>query len=37
VVFAGTYVVVARRMHVREIDDLVGPILERVRRALPGR
>jgi len=37
VVFAGTYVVLARRLHVREIDDLVGPVLERVRRALPGR
>jgi putative peptidoglycan lipid II flippase len=37
VVFAGTYVVVARRLRVREIDDLVGPVLERVRRALPGR
>jgi putative peptidoglycan lipid II flippase len=36
-VFAGIYVVVARRLRVHEIDDLVGPILERARRALPGR
>ena len=36
-VFAATYVVVARRLHVREIDDLVGPVVERVRRALPKR
>jgi putative peptidoglycan lipid II flippase len=36
-VFAGIYVVVARRLRVREIDDLVGPVLERVRRVLPGR
>ena len=36
-VFATTYVVVARRLHVREIDDLVSPVLERVRRVLPGR
>ena len=36
-VFAGIYVVAARRMRVREIDDLVGPVLERVRRVLPGR
>ncbi|HEX7536931.1 MAG TPA: murein biosynthesis integral membrane protein MurJ [Dermatophilaceae bacterium] len=36
-VFAGVYVVVARRLRVREIDDLVGPVLERVRRALPRR
>jgi len=34
VVFAGTYLVVARRLRVREIDDLVGPVLERVRSAL---
>jgi putative peptidoglycan lipid II flippase len=33
-VFAGVYVVVARRLRVREIDDLVGPVLERVRRAV---
>jgi len=33
VVFAGTYVVLARRLHVREIDDLVGPVLERVRKS----
>jgi putative peptidoglycan lipid II flippase len=36
-VFAGIYVVVARRLRVREIDDLVGPVLEHVRRVLPGR
>ena len=36
-VFAGIYVVVARRMRVREIDDLVGPVVERARRALPKR
>jgi putative peptidoglycan lipid II flippase len=34
-VFAAIYVVVARRLHVREIDDLVGPVLARVRRARP--
>ncbi len=34
-VFAAIYVVVARRLHVREIDDLVGPVLARLRRALP--
>jgi len=33
-VFAGIYLVVARRLRVREIDDLVGPVLERVRRAV---
>ena len=36
-VFAAIYVVVARRLRVREIDDLVSPILERARRVLPGR
>jgi putative peptidoglycan lipid II flippase len=36
-VFAGIYVVVARRLHVREIDDLAGPVLTRLRRALPKR
>jgi len=36
-VFAGIYVVVARRLRVREIDDLVGPVLERARRLLPRR
>jgi putative peptidoglycan lipid II flippase len=36
-VFAVIYVVVSRRLRVHEIDDLVGPVLERVRRALPGR
>ena len=34
-VFAVTYVVAARRLRVREIDDLVGPVLERMRRVLP--
>jgi len=32
-----TYVVAARRLRVREIDDLVGPVLERMRRVLPSR
>jgi len=36
-VFAGTYLVVARRMRVREVDDLVGPVLRRARMALPRR
>jgi putative peptidoglycan lipid II flippase len=36
-VFAGIYVVVARRLRVREIDDLVGPVLEHARRVLPRR
>ena len=36
-VFAAIYVVAARRLRVREIDDLVSPVLERVRRVLPGR
>jgi len=39
-VFVGIYVVAARRLRVHEIDDLVGPVLERVRRAVsrsPGR
>jgi putative peptidoglycan lipid II flippase len=36
-VFAGIYVVVARRLRVREVDDLVRPLLERTRRALPKR
>jgi putative peptidoglycan lipid II flippase len=35
-VFAVIYVVAARRLRVREIDDLVSPVLERVRRVLPG-
>lgn len=34
-VFSAIYVVVARRLHVREIDDLLGPVAERLRRALP--
>lgn len=33
-VFVGIYIVVARRLRVREIDDLVAPVLERVRRGL---
>jgi len=36
-VFAAIYVLLARRLRVREIDDLVSPVLERVRRVLPGR
>jgi putative peptidoglycan lipid II flippase len=39
-VFVVIYVVAARRLRVREIDDLVGPVLERVRRTVsrsPGR
>lgn len=36
-VFACIYVVVARRLRVSEIDDLVRPVVERVRRVLPGR
>jgi len=35
-VFATIYVVVARRLRVREIDDLLMPVLERARRVLPG-
>ena len=35
--FAAIYLAVARRLHVHEIDDLVLPVLERVRRLLPGR
>jgi putative peptidoglycan lipid II flippase len=37
VAFAGIYLVVARRLHVREIDDLVRPVLERIRRTVPKR
>jgi putative peptidoglycan lipid II flippase len=33
-VFAGIYAVVARRLHVTEIDDLLGPIVARARRVL---
>ena len=33
-VFVVIYVVAARTLHVREIDDLVGPVLERVRRTV---
>ena len=36
-VFAAVYVMMARKLRVREIDDLVSPVLERVRRVLPGR
>jgi putative peptidoglycan lipid II flippase len=32
--FGGVYVAVARRLQVREIDDLAGPVLERVQRAV---
>ena len=35
--FGAIYVVAARRLRVREIDDLISPVLERVRRVLPGR
>jgi putative peptidoglycan lipid II flippase len=35
--FAGIYVVMARRLRVREIDDLLGPVLQRARRVLPKR
>ena len=37
VAFAGVYLVVARRLRVHEIDDLVQPVLDRARRALPTR
>jgi putative peptidoglycan lipid II flippase len=36
-VFVLIYVTTARKLHVREIDDLAGPVIERVRRALPRR
>jgi putative peptidoglycan lipid II flippase len=36
-VFAAIYFVAARRMRVQEIDDLVAPVLERVRRVLSRR
>ena len=36
-VFAAIYVLAARRLRVREIDELVSPVLERVRRLLPQR
>jgi len=36
-VFAVVYVVAARRLRVREIEDLLSPVLERVRGVLPGR
>ncbi len=36
-VFAVIYVNMARRLRVREIDDLISPVLERVRRVLPVR
>ncbi|MEO6144425.1 MAG: murein biosynthesis integral membrane protein MurJ [Dermatophilaceae bacterium] len=36
-VFAVVYVAAARRLRVREIDDLVAPVLQRARRLLPGR
>jgi putative peptidoglycan lipid II flippase len=37
VAFAGVYVVVGRMLHVREIDDLARPVVDRVRSALPKR
>ncbi len=36
-VFAAIYVATARRLRVREIDDLISPVLQRARRLLPGR
>jgi putative peptidoglycan lipid II flippase len=36
-VFAAIYLVVARGLRVHEVDDLVRPLLERARRALPKR
>ena len=36
-VFATIYVVAARRLRVREIDDLVSPVLDRLRGVLLGR
>ncbi len=36
-VFAVVYVVAARRLRVREIEDLLSPVLERLRGVLPGR
>jgi len=36
-VFVAVYVMVARRLRVREIDDLFGPIFERIRRSLSRR
>jgi len=36
-VFGTIYVAAARRLHVREIDDLVSPVLDRLRGVLPGR
>jgi putative peptidoglycan lipid II flippase len=35
--FVGVYVLVARRLRVHEIDDLLGPVVDRARRALPKR
>jgi len=35
-VFAVVYLVLARMLRVREIDDLFAPLVSRVRRALPG-
>ena len=35
--FAMVYVIVARRLRVREIEDLLEAVLERVRRVVPGR
>jgi len=36
-VFVVIYVVAARALRVREIDDLVGPVLERVRQTVSRR
>jgi len=36
-IFVGTYFMAARTLRVREIDDLLGPMLERARRALSRR
>jgi putative peptidoglycan lipid II flippase len=35
--FAATYLVLARRLRVREVDELLEPLLGRARRILPGR
>jgi hypothetical protein len=35
--FAVTYLVLARRLRVREVDELLEPLLGRARRILPGR
>jgi putative peptidoglycan lipid II flippase len=35
--FAVVYLLIARRLRVREVDELLGPLLGRARRILPGR